>query len=59
MKMTRRSFLAGSAAIPVAMSFESMVLDSAEAVRPAKRMSVSEAAEEYRYINNPGSYVGP
>lgn len=59
MKMTRRSFLAGSAAIPVAMTFESMVLDSAEAVRPAKRMSVSEAAEEYRYINNPGSYVGP
>lgn len=27
-------------------------------LRPPKRMTVSEAAEEYRYLNNPGSYVG-
>ena len=40
-------------------SLEHLILDSAEAVRPAKRMSVSEAAEEYRHLNNPGSYVGP
>lgn len=40
-------------------SLEDMILDAAEAVRPAKRMSVSQAAEEYRHINNPGSYVGP
>lgn len=41
------------------IDLESIILDAAEAVRPAKRMSVSEAAEEYRKINNPGSYVGP
>lgn len=31
----------------------------AEAVRPPERLSVSDAAEKYRWINNPGSYVGP
>lgn len=41
------------------MSLESLILDSAEAVRPAKRMTVSQAAEAYRRLNNPGSYVGP
>lgn len=30
-----------------------------EAIRPAIRMSVSEAAATYRYLNNPGSYIGP
>ena len=40
-------------------SLEQMIADAAEAIRPAKRMTVAEAAEEYRYINNPGAYVGP
>lgn len=39
-------------------TLENLILDAAEAVRPAKRMTVSQAAEEYRKINNPGSYVG-
>jgi phage terminase large subunit GpA-like protein len=40
-------------------SLEQMVLATAEAVRPPERLTVAEAAEKYRYINNPGSYVGP
>jgi len=39
-------------------TLEDMVLATAEAVRPPERLSVAEAAEKYRYINNPGSYVG-
>lgn len=39
-------------------SLENMIMDGAEAVRPAKRMSVSQSAEVYRKINNPGSFVG-
>ena len=26
---------------------------------PPERLSVSEAAEKYRYLDNEGSYVGP
>lgn len=40
-------------------TLEKLILEAAEAVRPAKRMTVAQAAEEYRKINNPGSYVGP
>lgn len=40
-------------------SLESMILAAAEAVRPPERLTVAQAAEKYRYINNPGSYVGP
>lgn len=40
-------------------SLEDMVLAAAEAVRPPERKTVAEATEKYRYINNPGSYVGP
>lgn len=40
-------------------TLEEMVLATAEAVRPPERLSVAQAAEKYRYINNPGSYVGP
>lgn len=40
-------------------TLEELILNSAEAVRPAKRLTVSEAAEIHRRINNPGSYVGP
>lgn len=31
----------------------------AETVKPPERISVWQAAEKYRYVNNPGSYVGP
>lgn len=40
-------------------SVEEMVVAAAEAVRPPERLSVAEAAEKYRHVNNPGSYVGP
>lgn len=40
-------------------TLEQMILATAEAVRPPERMTVAEAAEKYRYLNNPGSYVGP
>jgi phage terminase large subunit GpA-like protein len=39
-------------------TIEQMLLSTASAIRPPERMSVSEAAEKYRKINNPGSYVG-
>lgn len=40
-------------------SLEEMLVATAEAVRPPERLTVSEAAERFRYISNPGSYVGP
>lgn len=39
-------------------SLEDMVAASAEGVRPPERLSVSEAAHKYRYLDNPGSYIG-
>lgn len=39
-------------------SLESILIATAEGVRPPERLTVSEAAEKYRYVNNPGSYVG-
>lgn len=39
-------------------SIESIILSTAEAIRPPERLTVTEAAEKYRFINNPGSYVG-
>jgi phage terminase large subunit GpA-like protein len=44
------------------MSFaciEDMVVASAEAVRPPERLTVSQAAEKYHIVNNPGTHVGP
>ena len=40
-------------------TLEEMCLAAAEGVRPPERLSVPEAAEKYRYLNNRGSYVGP
>jgi len=37
---------------------EQLVLATAEGVRPTERLTVSQAAEKYRYLNNPGSFVG-
>lgn len=31
----------------------------ADLLQPPERISVSEAAEKYRYVNQPGAYVGP
>ena len=39
-------------------SLEEMIVRTAASVRPPERMTVSEAAAKYRYLNNPGSYVG-
>jgi phage terminase large subunit GpA-like protein len=39
-------------------SIEEMILSAAESVRPAERLTVSEAAERHRKLNNPGSFVG-
>lgn len=44
------------------MSFETiedMIVASAEAVRPPERLTVSQAAEKYHIVNNPGTHVGP
>jgi phage terminase large subunit GpA-like protein len=40
-------------------TLEKIVVETASGVRPPERLTVSEAAEKYRYLNNPGSYVGP
>lgn len=39
-------------------TLEEMIAVSAAAVRPPERLTVSQSAEKYRYLNNPGSYVG-
>lgn len=33
--------------------------DLADMMRPPERLTVSQAAEKYRYVNQPGAYVGP
>jgi phage terminase large subunit GpA-like protein len=40
-------------------SVESIVAQMAEGVRPPLRMTVTEAAERFRQMVNPGVYVGP
>lgn len=40
-------------------SLEEMIVAAAEAVRPPERITVSEAAERYHIVNNPGQHVGP
>ena len=39
-------------------NIEDIMRATAEGVRPPERLTVSESAERYRYIDNPGSYVG-
>jgi phage terminase large subunit GpA-like protein len=44
------------------MSFKSigdMILSVADILQPAEKLTVSQAAERYRYVNQPGAYVGP
>lgn len=40
-------------------SLGDMVIDMADILQPPERLTVSQAAERYRWLNNPGSYVGP
>ena len=44
---------------PTYRTIEQMVAAVSATVRPPERITVSQAAEKYRYLNNPGSYVGP
>lgn len=37
---------------------EEIVAATADSARPPERLTVAEAAEKYRFLNNPGSYVG-
>jgi phage terminase large subunit GpA-like protein len=39
-------------------SIQQMFLATAEAIRPPERLTVSEAAEKYRDVYNPGHYIG-
>lgn len=47
----------------VSLSFDTLgdvVCDVADKIlRPPERLTVSQAAEKYRYLNIPGSYIGP
>jgi len=43
---------------PGTQFLEDLIYESAEAIRPSEALTVSQAAEKYRYINNPGSFVG-
>lgn len=38
---------------------EDLVALAADGVRPPERLTVAEAALKYRWVNNPGAYVGP
>lgn len=40
-------------------SLSEIVLDVAELLRPPERITVTECAEKYRVLHNPGSYIGP
>jgi phage terminase large subunit GpA-like protein len=41
-------------------SLGSLVVEFAqEILRPPERLTVTESAEKYRHLNNPGAYVGP
>lgn len=40
-------------------SLAAIVVDLAEQLRPPERLTVAQASEKYRYVNQPGAYVGP
>jgi phage terminase large subunit GpA-like protein len=37
---------------------QQLIAATAAGLRPPERLTVAQAAEKYRYLNNPGSYVG-
>jgi phage terminase large subunit GpA-like protein len=39
-------------------TLQELIAATASGVRPPERLTVAEAAEKYRFLNNPGSYVG-
>lgn len=39
-------------------TLEDLIVTTASMIRPPERLTVAQAAEKYRYLNNPGSYVG-
>lgn len=39
-------------------TLEEMIKVGADTVRPPERLTVSQSAEKYRYLDNPGSFVG-
>lgn len=39
-------------------AIEDMIAASAGGIRPPERLTVAQAAAKYRYLNNPGSFVG-
>lgn len=40
-------------------SLSEILRDAAQVLLPPERLTVTEAAEKYRYLYNPGSYTGP
>lgn len=36
-----------------------LLIEMTDALQPPERLTVAQAAEKYRQLNNPGSYVGP
>lgn len=40
-------------------TLEALIAEAAAAVRPPPKLTVSQAAAEFRHVNNPGNYVGP
>lgn len=54
-RVTRRS----TEGPPVYRSIRHIVRDAAQIFQPPQRLTVSQGAEEYRLLDNPGSYKGP
>jgi phage terminase large subunit GpA-like protein len=44
---------------PKPSTLRNLIVSLADGLRPPERLTVSEAAEKYRYVHNPGSYIGP
>lgn len=59
MKIEGRRALKAMEETATRLTLEALVVQAAAAARPPERLTVSQAAEKYRFLNNPGSYVGP
>lgn len=57
MQIFRRNPLKGGTVLQEFL--ENLIVEAAASARPPERLTVSQAAEKYRFLNNPGSYVGP
>ena len=40
-------------------SLNNIVVEAVQSAKPPERLTVSQAAEKYVYLKNPGSYIGP